>query len=136
MKRNRSMIVILFIIYSVIIALLLIALFPLASKQLTRLLENKFDAEIIVVVFFALVICFTMLLAMLLKLLMRDNNNSFEKHSTLSDERSYLEREINDLNLKLVSNDNRWREVYHLILSSQKRDQSFSPDLSGKKFLF
>lgn len=53
----------------------------------------------------------------------------------LNDERSYLERQIVELNEKLVSTDERWREAYHLIMTSQNKQVDGNGIVSTVKFL-
>lgn len=63
--------------------------------------------------------------------------NRSRRYSSFSDERLYLERQINDLNTKLVSNEVRWADAFHLILTSQKKQaaQIGSGTVSTEKFL-
>lgn len=63
--------------------------------------------------------------------------NSRRRYSSFSDERLYLERQIRELNTKLVSNEARWADAYHLILTSQKNQvgQMGSGAISTEKFL-
>lgn len=59
------------------------------------------------------------------------------RYSSLGDERLYLERQISELNTKLVSSETRWMEVYHLLLTAQERQLkgSVSGVISTSKFL-
>lgn len=63
--------------------------------------------------------------------------NRSRRYSSFSDERLYLERQINELNTKLVSNEARWADAFHLILTSQKAQvtQMGSGAISTEKFL-
>lgn len=59
------------------------------------------------------------------------------KYSSLGDERLYLERQISELNARLVSSETRWMEVYHLLLTAQERQVkgAVSGVISTSKFL-
>lgn len=65
------------------------------------------------------------------------NRARSRRYSSFSDERLYLERQINELNTKLVSNEARWADAFHLILTSQKTQASQigSGTISTEKFL-
>ena len=55
--------------------------------------------------------------------------------SNISGDRRYLESEMNEINRKLVSTDERWNEVYHLLISSQTRQIDRTGQISSEKFL-
>lgn len=69
----------------------------------------------------------------------QENLKKFDRvsYSSLGDERLYLERQISELNAKLVSSETRWMEVYHLLLTAQERQAkgAVSGTISTSKFL-
>ena len=123
--------------YAIISLFILILLIQPVRDAFSEMFSNIIghNAEIIIVFFFMLVFFITFSAVILIKYVVDEKNDSGSDYSKMDAERSYLENEINKLNEKLVSTDKRWNEVYHLILSSQRREQKYSSDVSNNSFL-
>lgn len=137
-KRNKKPIYILIIIYLVILISMLIVLFPAVSDAIMHDVFRYMSAESLLIIFLVIIVCITMLILAMLTIYNknnRDTDNGTVMNIKIDEERSYLERQIAELNEKLVSTDERWREAYHLIMTSQRKQIDGNGIVSITKFL-
>lgn len=138
MKRNRKVLVTFLIFYIVLLVALLILILPSAMEVLRDDLLQYWGVETVMIFFVAIISCLTALILMLFNVYNRNNiavNVEDVKKVYMDDERSYLERQINEINKKLVSTDERWKEVYHLVMSSQDKNVDKTGKISPSSFL-
>lgn len=136
MKKKKKMLYIVLILYLIILISLLVIIFPAVSDVVIRDLFRYASAEFVLTVFVVIIVCITMLILAIFVIYNRDNKESEPKiNIELNNERSYLERQISELNDKLVSTNERWKEAYHLIMTSQDKQVDGSGIVSTVKFL-
>lgn len=138
MKRNRKVLVTFLIFYIVLLVALLILILPPAMDVLRYDLFEYWGAESLMIFLMTIIICLTALILMLFNVYNKNNIKEYtevDKKVYMDDERSYLERQINEINKKLVSTDERWKEVYHLVMSSQDKHADKSGKISPSSFL-
>lgn len=138
MKRNRKMLIALLIFYIVLLVALLVLIFPSAMIAIREDLFRYLGAETAIIVVAVIIFCLTALILVLYSIYSRNNlddNSESYRNIYMDDERSYLERQINEINKKLVSTDERWKDVYHLMISSQKKQEDKTGRISNISFL-
>lgn len=138
MKRNRKLLMTLLIFYIVLLVALLVLIFPSAMTVIKEDLFRYLGARTVIMVMAVIICCLTALILMLYNIYSRNNpneNSEVLKNVYMDDERSYLERQINEINKKLVSTDERWKEAYHLVMSSQDKQEDKTGRISITSFL-
>lgn len=138
MKKNRKMLIALLIFYIVLLVALLVLIFPSAMIAIREDLFRYLGAETAIIVVAVIIFCLTALILVLYSIYSRNNlddNSESYRNIYMDDERSYLERQINEINKKLVSTDERWKEVYHLMISSQIKQEDKTGRISNISFL-
>ena len=138
MKNKRNLLIILIIFYIALLVLLLALIIPSAIVILREDLVRYWGTETIIMVMFLLIACLMVLIFALYSIYSRGNhneNNENSKFGHIDDERSYLERQINEITKKLLSTDERWMEAYHLIMSSQDKQRDKTGKVSVTSFL-
>lgn len=139
MKNNyrKKMIYFLSCIYLIILVSMLIVIYPAVSNMISQKLQYM-SAEILLFYFFMIIVCIAGLLMIIVVIYQKNNlekNGKEVINIAIDNERSYIERQISELNEKLVSTDERWREAYHLIMASQERQVDSNGIISTRKFL-
>lgn len=135
MKKNRKMLITLLIFYIVLLVTLLVLIFPSAMMAIKEDLFRYLGAETAIIVVAVIICCLTALILMLYSIYSRNNSNENSesyRNVYMDDERSYLERQINK---KIVSTDERWKEAYHLVMSSQNKQEDKTGRISTISFL-
>lgn len=145
--ERKSEITLLLVAYSTVLVVLII-LFVLLSEPMASAVTQYFDkidvdfSIVLLDVLLGIVAVFAGLATFSAfrrykKIREISEKNERTKYSSLGDERLYLERQINELNAKLVSSETRWLEVYHLLLTAQGRQVkgNGSGVISTSKFL-
>lgn len=140
MKRNRKFLIMILIVYLVTLVFLLFLILPTAMITIRKYIKYQIRPDVLTIVFVCLILLITILIGMIFSIYseMKKMNNKTDDTSfniLFDDQRSYLERQISELNEKLVSTDERWKEVYHLILTSQNRQNEKTGEVSVSKFL-
>ncbi len=137
MNKKKKLIYIILILYLVVLVSLLILIFPAVSETIMHDVFRYMSVESLMIAFLVIILCITVLIFILFTL--SNKNNKDDKKTTiniaLDEERSYLERQISELNEKLVSTDERWREAYHLIMTSQNKQIDENGEVSATRFL-
>lgn len=134
--KKRKMLYIILIVYLVILVSLLIVIFPAVSDAVLKDFFRYASAELVITIFFVIIVCITAIIMAIFMIYYKDSKDGEPRiNIALNDERSYLERQISDLNEKLVSTDERWREAYHLIMTSQNKQVDGNGIVSTVKFL-
>ena len=117
MERNRKILIGILIVYLIILCFLLVLIFPSAMITIRKYIHYQMSPDMLVGAFICLIFFITMLIGMIFNMYgkMGELKSNSKKEDTkinisLGDERSYLEREINELNKKIVSTDKRWNE--------------------------
>lgn len=139
MKRNKKFLIMVLLVYLAILVIFLIMISSTAMKVIERYVSYM-RPDILVLIFFLLIFLITLLMTTIFSVYSKSEKANKEKDKTninisLGDERSYLEKQINELNEKLTSTDERWNEMYHLILTSQSRQSEKTGVVSVSKFL-
>jgi len=140
MKKNRKFLIMILIVYLVALVFLLFLIFPSAMETIRKYIDYQMRPDMLIIVFIGLILLIIMLIGMIFSIYSKMEKVNKKKEDTsinisLGDERSYLERQISELNEKLVSTDERWKEVYHLILTSQNRQNEKTGVVSISNFL-
>lgn len=137
MKRNKKFLIMVLLVYLAILVIFLIMISSTAMKVIERYVSYM-RPDILVLIFFLLIFLITLLMTTIFSVYNKSEKANKEKTNiniSLGDERSYLEKQINELNEKLTSTDERWNEMYHLILTSQSRQSEKTGVVSVSKFL-
>lgn len=133
------LLVVYFSIVIIIIALLVFLFLPEVDTMIQQLvLEDTNVLQKVLYILFVLVFALIgVCIFAYIKAREYKKRSRKRRYSSFSDERLYLERQINELNTKLVSNEARWADAFHLILTSQKTQasQTGSGTISTEKFL-
>lgn len=137
MNKNRKLFIAILVCYIVLLTVLLLVMMPAAMELIKEELFQYVDVETVLVLIIALVCCLTMLVAMVFYLSQKITKSEKEKIgvSRMDDGRDYLEQQINELNKKLISSEDRLQEAYHLVLSTQKKQTDKSGVVSMSAFL-
>ena len=135
--KTRNILVTMIVFYIVILISLLILIFPSGILIIRESLFQNYDAEKIMMLLVCIISCLTALVGVLYSIYNRKKNREeeFIKAFYMDDERSYLERQIIELNNKIVSTEARWKDAYHLIMSSQEKQGELSGKISPTSFL-
>jgi len=135
MKKNRKLLVTMIIFYIVLLLALLILILPSALAVIQEDLFRYMGSETVIAILIVIIVCLTALVLMLFNIYSRNNDDKKIKNIYVDEERSYLERQINEINKKLVSSDERWKEAYHLVISSQNKQVDRTGKISTASFL-
>ena len=137
MNKNRKLFIAILVCYIVLLTVLLLVMLPAAMELIKEELFQYVDVETVLVLIIALVCCLTMLVVMVFYLSQKITKSEKEKIgvSRMDDGRDYLEQQINELNKKLISSEDRLQEAYHLVLSTQKKQTDKSGVVSMSAFL-
>lgn len=135
MNKKKKLIYIILISYLVVLVSLLILIFPAVSETIMHDVFRYMSVESLIIAFLVIILCITILIFILFALYNNKNDKKTTINIALDDERSYLERQISELNEKLVSTDERWREAYHLIMTSQNKQIDENGEVSIIRFL-
>lgn len=139
MRKKRKLLYIMLIAYLAILVALLIIIFPAVSDAVLKDFFRYASAEVILTIFLVIIVCITAIIMAIVMVYNKDSKDNKDGEPrinvALNDERSYLERQISELNEKLVSTDERWREAYHLIMTSQNKQVDGNGVVSIEKFL-
>lgn len=137
MNKNRGLLISILIAYIALIVVLTLMIVPSATQIIGERLFRYASFETIVMIIAVLITFLAFLITLLFSVVKRKSVVADEIVSTkrIDEERSYLERQINELNSKLVSTDKRLMEAYHLILSSQSKIKDRSGRISNTAFL-
>lgn len=135
MKRNNKMLITILIFYIVMLAMLLMLILPPAVSIIQRDLLEYLGGEVLLTILVVIISCITALVLMLSYVYSRNGTRENKKNDYMDEERSYLERQINEINKKLVATDERWKEAYHLVVSSQSRQEDKTGRVSTTSFL-
>lgn len=134
--KKKKMLYIILIVYLVILVALLIVIFPAVSDAVLKDFFRYASAELVLTIFLVIIVCITAIIMAIFMVYNKDSKDGEPRiNIALNDERSYLERQIVELNEKLVSTDERWREAYHLIMTSQNKQVDGNGIVSTVKFL-
>lgn len=134
--KKKKMLYIILIVYLVILVALLIVIFPAVSDAVLKDFFRYASAELVLTIFLVIIVCITAIIMAIFMVYNKDSKDGEPRiNIALNDERSYLERQIAELNEKLVSTDERWREAYHLIMTSQNKQVDGNGIVSTVKFL-
>ncbi len=138
--KKRKMLYVILIVYLVILVALLILIFPAVSDAVMKDFFRYASAEFILTIFLVIIVCITAIIMAIFIVYNKDSKKDSKDgepriNIALNDERSYLEKQISELNEKLVSTDERWREAYHLIMTSQNKQVDGNGIVSTVKFL-
>ena len=137
MNKNRKLFIAILVCYIVLLTVLLLVMMPAAMELIKEELFQYVDVETVLVLIIALVCCLTMLVVMVFYLSQKITKSEKEQIgvSRMDDGRDYLEQQINELNKKLISSEDRLQEAYHLVLSTQKKQTDKSGVVSMSAFL-
>lgn len=138
MNKNRKLLIVVLICYIVLLTVLLLVIMPPAMQVIREELFRYANVETVMVIIVGLVCCLTMLVLMLFYLSQKktiEDDDKIIRISRMDDERNYLERQINELNKKLISTEDRLQEAYHLVLSTQNKQTDKSGKISTAAFL-
>lgn len=138
MKKNHKMLITLLIFYIVILVTLLVLILPSAVTVIRKDLFEYWNAEAVILLLVVYICCLTALILMFYNIYSRNSakeNSNDMKNIYMDAERSYLERQINEINKKLLSTDERWKEAYHLVISSQDKQSDKTGRISVASFL-
>lgn len=138
-KNNRKkLLYIMLATYLVILLLLLILIFPALSDAIWDDVFRYMSVETLFIGFVTIISGIAALLSIMIGFYSK-NSKEIEKETKinieLDNERSYLERKIAELNEKLVLTDERWKEVHHLVMTSQNKQIDGKGMISTKRFL-
>lgn len=135
--RNRKPIIAILIVYTILFVIGFILLLPYAQDQLFRFFQ--WNAELILPLFLLFLLGIVLFVSLIIYSFLRDNEKEGNIHFYSSDSTSrkqeYLEREIVELNGRLVATEDKWKAVYHLLLSSQDRQMDAGGVVSTARFL-
>lgn len=135
--RNKKPIIGMLIIYIFIFIFGLILLLPYAQKQLSKFFE--WNTSLVLPLFLSVTLSLLFFSIKLVYYLSKDkskeNNRNYYGSDSLSGKQEYLEREIAELNRRLVASEDKWIMAYHLLLSSQSRQTDLSGVISTSQFL-
>lgn len=139
MKNNKKFLFMVLMMYLAILVIFLLVISSAAMQAIERYVSYM-RSDTLIIIFFTLIFLITLLMVMILGVYSKIEKAKKEKDETninisLGDERSYLEKQINELNKKLVSTDERWNEMYHLVLASQSMQNEKTGVVSVSKFL-
>lgn len=138
MNKKRTLTITLLIVYLVLLATLLLMIIPPAMDVITHDILNYMNAETALISVLMLIGCLTVVILSLSfytsQKTDKEKNNRFTV-SRIDDDRNYLEQQINDLNKKLISTEERLIEAYHLVLSSQSKQKDRTGKISTTAFL-
>lgn len=136
MRNKKSMIAIL-VIYIVIFVVGLVLLLPYAQELILEYFE--WNRELILSLFLTLFLGVVAFASLLVYYLLKDKSKESSVHfyssNSTSSKQEYLEREIVELNGRLVATEDKWKAVYHLLLSSQNRTTDVNGIVSTSRFL-
>lgn len=135
--RNKRPIVWMLITYILIFVIGFILLLPYAQDQLARFFEWNTGLILPLFLFFVLSLIFfsTMLVYYVSKDKSKGDNKNYYGSDSISGKQEYLEREIAELNKRLVASEEKWITTYHLLLSSQNKQTDLSGVVSTSRFL-
>lgn len=138
MDKNRKHLVVILVFYMVILFTFLALLFPSAMMVIQEKITRYMSGESIIIILTLIVSCLTTIMIMLFSIYNLNDgkkDNRTVRNIYMDEERSYLERQINEINKKLVSTDERWQEAYHLVMSSQNKQEDRTGRISTALFL-
>ena len=137
MNKNRKLFIAILVCYIVLLTVLLLVIMLAAMERIKEDLFKYADVETVMVLVISLVCCLTILVVMVFYLSQKNTKSEKEKFgvSRMDDGRDYLEQQINELNKKLISTEDRLQEAYHLVLSTQKKQTDKSGVVSMSAFL-
>ncbi len=138
MKKNHKMLITLLIFYIVLLVTLLVLILPSAVTVIRNDIFQYWDADTVILLMVTIICCLTALVLKLYNIYSRNSekeNSKDIKNIYMDAERSYLERQINEINKKLLSTDERWKEAYHLVISSQDKQSDKTGKISVASFL-
>lgn len=138
MKKNHKVLTMILVTYLAFFVIIIAMILPAVMKYFRYELIQNVEIEVLVVLFFILITFVSVLIPILFSIHNRENKDEIKRKSSniyLDDERSYLESQINELTRNLVSTNERWKEAYHLILSSQDKQLDKSGHISTENFL-
>lgn len=135
MKKNRKMLMTMIIFYIVLLVTLLILILPSALVIIKEDLFRYIGPGTVMTILSVIVVCLTALILLLYNIYSRNSDDRGAENIYMNEERSYLERQINEINKKLVSSDERWMEAYHLVISSQNKQVDKTGKISTAAFL-
>lgn len=138
--RNKRPIIIMLIIYAVIALIGVIFLFPYVQETIIEYFS--YNVEQLFPIFWVLLAMVVLCLSMLAFLFFKDKPLKDNKmgiryygSTSTSSKQEYLEREIAELSARLVATDDKWKDAYYLLLSSQNRQTDISGVVSTSRFL-
>lgn len=138
MKKNHKLLITILFFYAAILISLLILVLPTAMDIIRMDMLEYMSIDSIMIIVVSIVVCLT---ALIITIFTMYNKNYAEESDEktrkiyMDEERSYLERQINEINKKLVSTDERWKEAYNLIISSQDKQIDRTGKISSDSFL-
>lgn len=135
--RNRKPMIVVLIIYIIILSIGFALLFPYAQDQISWYFERNFEIvlPLFLIVLLSIVSFTTLLIYFLLKDRTKDDGSHYYSRDSSSSKQEYLEREILELNGRLVATEDKWKTVYHLLISSQNKQTDAGGVISTARFL-
>lgn len=140
----RSLIILLGV-YLVIAIVFLVLMAPYLRDALYEYFYHFFGLKdfLLIALFLFLFILVTMSLLIIYFLKYREtksdndipSNSDSEKYGLYNEERRYLERQIDDLNYRLISSEEKWAELNHLLIDAIKAKEQKSKEESTHSFL-
>lgn len=142
LQRLRLMIIL--IVVYLLFALILLILFAPKGISFIQDIVEYIDSEAAMAISVMAILILTLMIMMLgvyihrYKEAMEENqikssNASF--HGDYDEERSYLEKQIQELTLRLTNTENKWKEMNHLLLAANDKNLTNNGQISKNGFL-
>lgn len=136
MNKKRMFASSLLVVYIMLLITLLVMIFPSAMQVIRYRVFDNMDLRTAITSILAIITLLTFLLITLLRIGQKFNSKDDNLGvAYMDDDRKYLEQQINDLNKKLISTEDRLLKTYHLVLSSQDKQVNTSGKISTDAFL-
>ncbi len=124
MNKKRKYLTVIIIFYLVLLLAAIILVLPSIFNVIREMVMFELGTNGLLAIFGVLVAATTVLIVMLI---MVNSQKEIKSNSLIDDERYYLELKINELNEKLISNEQRWNEAYHLVIGTQNKQINKNP---------
>lgn len=144
-RTQRLRLMIAFIVLYIFLALVLVIVFAPEGINYIQNTLRYIDSEIAMSIFLMAVIILIMMTMMLVVYVnkykevaeeeKKSDNTTTHFYGEYSEERSYLEKQIEALTLRLTNTENKWMEINHLLLAANDKNLSSNGRIYKNGFL-
>ena len=127
MKINYRVICIILVAYIIIFTIMLLMVLPLSVRYMEDKLLSLGEEELVLLAIFLAMGLFVGIVSMLMVYRRIRGSENYSIHNVdtrygqIGKERSFLEGQIYEMNDKLMAADDRWKDMYHLVMAPKRR---------------